>query len=43
MFTCLFSSFLLLRTRYVKYLIAFWCISFMKVLLLDFGIPRLVN
>ena len=39
---CLFSSFLLLRTRYVRYLMAFWCSSFMRFLILDFGISRLV-
>ena len=40
---CLFLSFLLFRTRYVRYLMAFWCSSFMRFLMLDFGILRLVN
>ena len=34
---CLLSSFLLLRTRYVRYLMAFWCIFFMNDLILDLG------
>ena len=34
---CLLSSFLLLRTKYVRYLMAFWCIFFMSDLILDFG------
>ena len=37
---CLLSSFLLFRTRYVRDLMAFWCILFMRVLMLVF---RLVN
>ena len=40
---CLFSSYLLFRTRYVRYLMAFWCSSFMRFLILDFGILRLVS
>ena len=27
----------------MRYLMAFWCSSFMRVLMLDFGILRLVN
>ena len=37
---CLFSSFLLFRTRLVKYLMAFWCMSFMSFLIFGFGILR---
>ena len=37
------SSVLLFTTRYVRYLMAFWCILFMKVLMLDFGIYSLVS
>ena len=32
---CLFSSFLLLRTRYVRYFMVFWCVFFMRVLMLE--------
>ena len=35
---CLLSSFLLFRTRYVRYLMAFWCRCFMRSLILDLGI-----
>jgi hypothetical protein len=34
---CLFSSFLLFKTRYVRYLMAFRCMFFMRVLMVDFG------
>ena len=34
---CLLSSFYLVDTKYVRYLMAFWCMSFMKLLMLDFG------
>jgi hypothetical protein len=34
---CLLSSFLLFSTKYVRYLIAFWCMSFMSFLMLDLG------
>ena len=40
---CLLSSFLLFKTRYVRYLMAFWCICFMRSLMLDLGIFSLVN
>ena len=40
---CLLSSFLLFRTRHVRYLIAFWCILFMRDLVFDFGMFRLAN
>jgi hypothetical protein len=33
----LLSRFLLFRIRYVRYLMVFWCILFMRVLMLDFG------
>ena len=39
----LLFSFLLFRTRYVRYLMAFWCIFFMRVLILVFGIFRLIS
>ena len=42
MFVCLFS-FLLFNTRYVRYLIAFWCMSFIRFLMLDFGIFSFVS
>jgi hypothetical protein len=35
---CLFSSFLLFKTRYVRYLMAFRWIFFMRFLMVDFGI-----
>ena len=35
--TCLLSSFPLFKTRYVRYLMAFWCMFFMRVLIFDFG------
>ena len=40
---CLLSSFLLLRTRYVRYLMAFWCMYFMSVLILEFGSLNLLS
>jgi hypothetical protein len=40
---CLLSSFLLFKTKYVRYLMAFWCMFFMRVLIIDFGILRLVS
>ena len=40
---CLLSSFLLFNTKYVKYLMAFWCMFFIRVLMLDFGILSSVN
>ena len=40
---CLLSSFLLFNTKYVRYLIAFWCMSFMRFLMLDFGILSFVS
>ena len=39
----LLSSFLLFRTRYVRYLMAFWCIFFMRVLILVFRIFSLIS
>ena len=35
---CLLSSFLLLRTKYVRYLMAFWWMSFISFLMLGLGI-----
>ena len=40
---CLLLSFLLFRTRYVIYLMAFWCKFFMRVLRFDFGMFKLVS
>jgi hypothetical protein len=40
---CLLSSFLLFRTRYVRYLMVYWCICFIRSLMLDLGIFSLVN
>jgi hypothetical protein len=40
---CLFSSFLLFRIRYVRYLIAFWWIFCMRVYMAYFGILRFVS
>ena len=40
---CLLSSFLLFSTRCAKYLMAFWCMFFIRILMLDFGILRSVN
>ena len=34
----LLSSFLLFRTRFMRYLMAFWCMYFMRVLMVDFMI-----
>ena len=39
----LLFSFHLFRTRYVRYLMAFWCIFFMRVLIIDFGMFRLAS
>ena len=43
MVVCLLSSFLLLSTRYVRYLMAFWCMFFMRFLMLVFGRLRSVS
>ena len=40
---CLLSSFFLFKTRYVRYLTAFWYMFFMRVLIFDFGMFRLVS
>ena len=40
---CLLSSFLLLRIKYVRYLMAFWWRSFISFLMLDLGIFKSVN
>ena len=40
---CLLSSFLLFKTKYVRYLNAFWCMSFMRLFMLDFGIFSFVG
>ena len=40
---CLFFSSLLFRTRYVRYLMAFWWIFLMRVIMVGFGISRLVS
>ena len=40
---CLLSSFLLFRTRYVRYLMTFWCIFLMSVLILVLGIFSLIS
>ena len=43
---CFFSSFFcffLFRTIYVRYLMEFWCMSFMRVLMVIFGIFRCVS
>ena len=40
---CLLSSFLLFSTRYVRNNMEFWCMFFMRVLMLVFGILRLSN
>ena len=37
---CLLSSFILFNTKYVRYLMAFWCIFFMRLFMLVFGILR---
>ena len=34
---CLLSSSLLFRDKYMRYLVAFWCMFFMSILTLDFG------
>ena len=39
----LFSSILLFKTRYVRYLMAFRCMFFMRVLMVDFGIFMLTS
>ena len=43
--TCawLFSSFLLFRMRYMKYLMTFWCMLFIRVLMVGFGSFKLVS
>jgi hypothetical protein len=38
----LFSSFLLFRMRYMKYLMTFWSMFFMRVLMVDYGNIKLV-
>ena len=40
---CLLSSFLLFRIRHVRYLMTFWCILFMRILMLDFRIFNLIS
>ena len=40
---CLFLSFLLFRMRYVRYLMAFWCMIFMRVLMVGLGAFELVS
>ena len=40
---CLLSSFLLFNTNYVRYLMAFGCVFFMRVLMLVFEILRLAS
>ena len=40
---CLLSTFLLFRTRYVRYFMAIWCMFFMRVVMMDFGICRLTS
>ena len=40
---CLLISFLLFRTKYMRYIMAFWCIFFMRVLVLDFGLSNSVS
>ena len=35
---CLFSNFILFNIRYVRYLMAIWCICFMSVLTFFLGI-----
>ena len=40
---CLLSSFLLFRTKYVRYLMVFWCMFFKRVLNLVFGVLSLVS
>ena len=43
MCACWFSSFLLFGTRCVRYLMALWCIIFMRVLMVSFEIFKLVS
>ena len=43
MVVCLLSSFLLLSTRYVRYLMAFWCMFFMSFFMLVFRVLRSFN
>ena len=38
---CLLSSFQLFRTRYVRYLMAFWWMFIMRFSMLDFGVLSL--
>ena len=40
---CLLYSSLLFRTRYVRYFMVFWCIFFMRVLILVFRIYSLIS
>ena len=40
---CLLSSFLLLSTRYVRYVMAFWWMCFMRRLMLGLGMLRSCN
>ena len=37
------GPFLLFKARYVRYLMAFWCMFFMRVLMLGYGILRSVS
>ena len=40
---CLISSFLLFRTRYVRYYMAFWCMCFMRFFITICGIFKLAS
>ena len=40
---CLLSSFLLFKTRYVRYVMMFWSMFFMRVLIFDFEMFKLVS
>ena len=40
---CLLSSFLLVRTRCVRYFMAFWCTCFMKIFMAIYGIFKLAS
>ena len=40
---CLLSNFLLFRTKYVRYLMAFWCKCFIRSLMFDLGIFNSVS
>ena len=37
---CSYVSFILFKTKYVRYLMAFWCVFFTRVSILDFEILR---